>query len=118
MAISSELIGTLGGGGELTQSYFWFNGSNREFSQLDKSWNVPRGNYLLAWQGVLNNIFASGSQQIFVNGVSIYELRNPGITTAAIGGFVLLEDVDTITLTGEGAKRFAEDPEVAFAKVK
>lgn len=116
MAISSELIGSLGGGGEVTQGRFWFASSNRSFSELEKSWNVPRGNYLFAWQGSLSNYFFSGTNQLLVNGQAFYETVPNG--QASVGGFVVLYNVATIALTGVGGKRFVEDPYAAFVRVK
>lgn len=116
MAISSELIGSLGGGGEVTQSRFWFRNANRSLSDLDKSWSVPRGNYLFAWQGELQSFYASGTNQLLVNGQSFFETVPNAL--GPVGGYVILYNVATIALTGAGNKRFVEDPYAVFAKVK
>ena len=117
MAISSELIGSLGAS-EVTESRFWFTSSAREFSQLDKSWDVPRGNYLFAWQGTLTNIYRSGTNQLYVNGQAFFQADSSGAGTRDVGGYVLLQNVATIALTGDGRKAFEFDPYVAFAKIK
>lgn len=114
MAISSELIGSLGGN-SVTHSRFWFSDGNREAQTLDKSWSVPRGSYLFAWQGSLDSVYNTDSR-ILINGHTLMELdpRGRGLT----GGYILLGDVTSIALTGEGRKRFeTEDPHVAFVKV-
>lgn len=117
MAISSELIGSLGAG-EVTQSRFWFNNAERRAEQLEKSWNVPRGNYLFAWQGVLTAAYASGTNQILVNGQVLAELPNSSNRSQPIGGHTLLYNVATIALTGVGRKQFEADPYVMFVRVK
>lgn len=116
MAISSELIGSLGGGGQVTESRFWFSNANRSFSDLDKSWSVPRGNYLFAWQGELQTFYASGTNQLLVNGQAFFESVPNG--QGSVGGYVILYNVATIALTGTGTKRFVADPYAAFVKVK
>lgn len=116
MAISSELIGSLGGGGEVTQSRFWFSSADRYLSELNQTWNVPRGNYLFAWQGTLQSLYATGTNPIFINGQTIIEI--PANAQGIIGGYTILYNVAKISLTGDGRKRFVEDPYAVFVKVK
>lgn len=118
MAISSELIGSLGGNNEVTQDRIWFtNGTTREAAQIQRTWNVPRGNYLFAWQGSLTNVYAANSR-LLINGQNLPDLPGSSTNGQVVGGFVVLYNVATITITGEGNKRFEADPYAAFVRVK
>lgn len=118
MAISSELIGTLGAGdSEVTHSRIFFSTSNRPASEINETWNVPRGNYLFTWNASLSNNYSSNSK-IFINGQLLIALPANTIGDQPTGGFVILDNVATISVIGEGTKRFTNDPYVALVKVK
>lgn len=114
MAISSTLVGKLGGV-ETINSAFWFSSTNRDLASLNKTWNVSRGDWLLAWNGVGNN-FNSNNNSILVNGTA--RVTNLNFSAGIpLGGYFIVTNTNKISLTGTGLGRFEVDPDVILVKL-
>lgn len=114
MAISSTLVGKLGGV-ETINSRFWFSNTNRELASLNKTWNVSQGDWLLAWNGIGNN-YDSGRNSILVNGTA--RVTDLGFTAGEpLGGYFIVTNTTKISLTGTGLGRFQVDPDVILVKL-
>lgn len=111
MGISSRLLGTIGAG-ELKTSALWFSNGRRYCTDINKDWQVERGDYLFTWQGIPNRSI-TGSVISF-NGVSTLVSGRNGFYTA---GWAILRDVTNVAARGTGNQGFAEDPIVQYVKI-
>ncbi|CAB93929.2 gp23 [Corynebacterium phage BFK20] len=112
MAISAQLIGSLGAG-QVTESRFWFSRSRKYCSDLDKTWDIPAGRHLLFWQGTRSNSNAGGT--ITIDGTT-FDLKS-GITGGYVGGYMYVDGPKTVAATGSGSAGFVEDPYMSWVKV-
>lgn len=127
MAISSQLVGRLGGAPEVIESRGWFSNGNRQLRYLDKTWAVARGRYLVAVNGSIAPVYTGTTvardSAVIVNGVTVWTWNNTGSvpsTTDArptIGGYAIVDDVTSIVMTGVGQVPLAADPYVVIVKL-
>lgn len=111
MAITSQLLGTIGAG-ELKTSALWFSNSRRYCSDINKDWTVERGDYLFTWQGYTNRVYTGST--ISFNGVSmIVSTRSESFTS----GWAILRNVTNVAARGTGNQGFNEDPVVQYVKI-
>ncbi|ABF57495.1 gp41 [Corynebacterium phage P1201] len=111
MAITSQLLGTIGAG-ELKTSALWFSDFRRYCSDINKDWTVEQGDYLFTWQGVTNRVDAVST--ITFNGVSTKVSSRSEALTA---GWAILRNVTNVAARGTGSQGFNEDPIVQYVKI-
>lgn len=111
MAISAQLIGSLGAG-KVTESRFWFSSSQRSCSDLDKTWDIPAGRHLFFWQGTRSNYNAG---TITIDGTT-FDLKSAS-KGGYVGGYMYVDGPKTIQATGTGSLAFPEEPYASWVKV-
>lgn len=111
MAITSQLLGTIGAG-ELKTSALWFSNSRRYCSDINKDWTVEQGDYLFIWQGFTNRTYTGST--ISFNGVPMTVTARSEAPTA---GWAVLRNVTNVAARGTGSQGFAEDPIVQYVKI-
>lgn len=92
-----------------------FSGSELLSSQLATTISVPRGDYLVAWRGVLVGD-AGRSGNLLVNTIYGTTLDSIGVS-ANVGGYFKLSNVSTIKITGTGTTRFVVAPAIRVIAV-
>lgn len=111
MGIVSKYVGTLGAG-KVTESRFWFSNPRRYCSDLNKSWSIPAGRHLFAWNGTRGG---SATGRVIIDGTT-FEI-GAGNSGKVVGGYMYVNGPKTIQATGTGTCEFTEDPYVVYVKV-
>lgn len=111
MAITSRIIGTLGAG-KAVESRFQFSNSRKDCSNINKTWDIPAGRHLFAWQGTRGN---TSPGTVTIDG-TVFDIGS-GLSGKAVGGHMYVDGPKTVVATGTGNALFTDYPYVVYVKV-